>query len=108
VLAFYDGGECMRDLDEHAQALKRPRGYSCEEIGGVAWGWEHDLSTLERLSVTGPTFLSPYGTGCSRYVGTLVTEEGILAAWQQGQADGSQPLVGHWLSMSEVEQILDG
>ena len=35
-LMFYDGGESLRDLEQHSTAVKRPRGYSCEEIGGVA------------------------------------------------------------------------
>ena len=106
VLAFYDGGECMRDLDEHAQAVKRPRGYSCEEIGGVAWGWESDLSSLERLSVTGPLFVSPYGTGCSRYVDVLRAEDGFYATWEQSQADLSQPLVLNVVSRQSAEAIL--
>jgi len=106
VLAFYDGGECMRDLDEHAQAVKRPRGYSCEEIGGVAWDWEADLSTLERLSVTGPLFVSPHGTGCSRYVDVLQTEDRFYATWEQSQADLSQPLVMNTLSREAAEAIL--
>ncbi|NQV28344.1 MAG: exo-alpha-sialidase, partial [Rhodopirellula sp.] len=36
-LFFYDGGESLRNLDEHSTAVKRPRGYSCEELGGVAY-----------------------------------------------------------------------
>jgi hypothetical protein len=106
VLAFYDGGECMRDLDEHAQAIRRPRGYSCEEIGGVAWGWEDDLSSLERLSVTGPAFVSPRGTGCSRYVDVLQTEDAFYVTWEQSQTDLSQPLVLNILSRQAAEEIL--
>lgn len=106
VLAFYDGGECMRNLDEHAQAVSRPRGYSCEEIGGVAWGWEEDLSTLERLSITGPAFVSPQGTGCSRYVDVLETAEGFYATWEQSQADLSQPLVLNRVSREAAETLL--
>jgi hypothetical protein len=106
VLAFYDGGECMRDLDEHVQALKRPRGYSCEELGGVAWGWEADLRSLERLSLTEPTFVSPYGTGASRYVDVLQTRDRFYATWEQSQPDLSQPLVMHTLSYRDVADIL--
>lgn len=108
VLAFYDGGECMRDLDEHAQAVRRPRGYSCEELGGVAWGWEEDLSSLERLSITGPAFVSPYGTGCSRYVDVLATDDAFYATWEQSQADRSQPLVMNVLDREQAEAILGG
>ena len=48
----------------------------------------------------------PHGTGCSRYVATVVTEDGIFANWQQSQPDLSQPLVGHFLSMEKVTEIL--
>lgn len=106
VLAFYDGGESMRNLDAHAQAVERPRGYSCEELGGVAWAWEDDLSAIERLSVNLPAFVSPWGTGCSRYVDVLETEDGFTATWQQSQADLSQPLVTNFLSQEKAEKIL--
>jgi hypothetical protein len=105
---FYDGAECLRSLEENPLAHKRPRGYSCEEIGGAFWGGDDRFPAMARLSVLEPMFFSPWGTGCSRYVSTLVTEAGILATWQQGQADGSQPLVGRFLPMGEVERILEG
>jgi hypothetical protein len=53
-----------------------------------------------------PAFISPHGTGCNRYVGTCVTETALYATWQQSQPDLSQALVGHALSMEQVEQIL--
>lgn len=105
-VCFYDGAESLRRLDENPRALKRPRGYSCEEIGGALWLPGESFAGAERLSDTAPLFVSPFGTGCSRYVSTLATEDGILAAWQQGQADGSQPLVGHWVSMADIRPIL--
>jgi len=105
---FYDGAECLRSHGENPLARKRPRGYSCEEIGGAFWGWEGAFPALTRLSQLQPMFVSPWGTGCSRYVSTLATASGILATWQQGQADGSQPLVAHTLPMDEVEQVLSG
>ena len=61
-----------------------------------------------RLSLVKPLFVSPHGTGSSRYVSTLVTEAGILATWQQSQPDRSQPLVGRFLGMDEVRQLLAG
>lgn len=106
VLAFYDGGESMRPYEEHAQAVRRPRGYSCEEIGGVAAASAADLSVNERLSVNFPFFVSPTGTGCSRYVDVLSTEEGFFATWQQSQADHSQPLVMNVLARQEAEALL--
>ncbi len=106
ALMFYDGGECVRDLDEHATAVKRPRGYSCEELGGVAYVCSGDLHSISRLSVTEPMFISPHGTGCSRYVDVLATEDGFYATWQQSQADGSQPLVMNHVTREDVESLL--
>jgi hypothetical protein len=100
---FYDGAECIRDHEESARAHSRPRGYSCEEIGGAFFGWDEDFPKVERLSVTAPMFVSPYGSGCSRYVSTLTTEQGIFAVWQQAQTAGSQPLVGHRLDWESLD-----
>jgi len=107
-LYFYDGAECVREHKQNANAVKRPRGWSCEEIGGLAWGWDDDYPHMEPLSVTAPLFVSPYGTGCSRYVSTLVTDDAVYATWQQSQEDLSQPLVGHSLTMEQVEKLLQG
>ena len=108
AIYFYDGAEALRQLDENRQARSRPRGYSCEELGGALFGWEDEFPHLMRLSRLQPFFVSPWGTGCSRYVDCLVTPDGILATWQQSQADESQPLVGHFLSQERVERILGG
>lgn len=105
-LYFYDSCECLRQLDENPKAVSRPRGWSCEEIGGIAVCLDSDLSHIESLSIESPLFVSPYGTGCSRYVATLVDENGIFATWQQSQDDLSQPLVGHYLPMDRVAEIL--
>jgi hypothetical protein len=35
-----------------------------------------------------------------------MTKDGIFATWQQSQDDLSQPLVGHFLSMDRVREIL--
>lgn len=105
-LYFYDSCECLRQLDDHATAVKRPRGWSCEEIGGLAWGCDAAFPKIRSLSVEAPLFVSPKGTGCSRYVSTLITRDGILATWQQSQDNSSQPLVGHFLANEEVAVIL--
>lgn len=105
-LMFYDGGESLRNLDEHSQAVKRPRGYSCEELGGAAYIVNGDLTTVERLSRNLPFFISPHGTGCSRYVDVLATEDGMFATWQQSQPDGSQPLVMNFVSNDRIAEIL--
>ncbi|PID57765.1 hypothetical protein CSB45_05940 [candidate division KSB3 bacterium] len=105
---FYDGVECVRSHEENARAHKRPRGYSCEEISGAFFGWDESFPQMERLSVLRPLFISPMGTGCSRYIETLVTQDGILATWQQSQENLSQPLVGHFLPMDQVQRILGG
>lgn len=106
-LYFYDGAECVRKLEEHAGARSRPRGYSCEELTGLACGFDHEFPKIERLTVDFPLTVSPYGTGCSRYVSTLTTSEAIHAFWQQSQSDFSQPLVGHTLSLDQVKAILN-
>jgi len=105
-LFFYDGGECVRDLDQHATAVKRPRGYSCEELGGVAYCQNGDLNTVQRLSVNHPMFVSPHGTGCSRYVDVLATADNYIVTWQQSQDDGSQPLVMNVVPRAEIETLL--
>ena len=106
ALFFYDGGECVRNLDQHAAAVKRPRGYSCEELGGLACIQNGDLATVQRLSINQPAFVSPFGTGCSRYVDVLATDDGYYATWQQSQADLSQPLVMHFVSRDDVAKLL--
>lgn len=103
---FYDSCECLRQLDENPAAVKRPRGWSCEEIGGIAAGWDAEFPEMDSITVEAPIFVSPHGTGCSRYVATLTTEEGIFAVWQQSQPDLRQPLVGHFLPMDRVAAIL--
>ena len=106
LLAFYDGGECVRQLEEHGGAVHRPRGYSCEELGGAAVLLESAPSRNERLSTNLPLFLSPYGTGCSRYVDVLQAPEGFYATWQQSQPDFSQALVMNFLSWEKANEIL--
>ncbi len=106
TLGFYDGAECVRRHDEHAQAVRRPRGYSCEEIGGLLYFVGGDLRSPWRLSANEPLFVSPWGTGCSRYVSALSTREAVHAFWQQSQPDRSQPLVAHALPASEAQRLL--
>ena len=105
-LLFYDGGESLRNLDEHEAAVKRARGYSCEEIGGVAYFVDGDFSHIHRLSKHRPLFISPHGTGCSRYVDVLSTADGFFATWQQSQPDLSQPLVSNFVARADAEAIL--
>ena len=106
-LYFYDGAECLRPLEENARASTRPRGYSCEELGGLAWGWDNEFPKMEKLSIDFPLFISPHGSGCSRYTSALSMQDGsIMATWQQGQSKGSQPLVSNLLSANEVKRIL--
>lgn len=106
AMLFYDGGEAVRNLDEHKAAVKRPRGYSCEEIGGLAVAAVDGISQIERLSVNLPLFVSPMGLGTSRYVDVLRTTEGYYAIWQQSQPDHAQPLVMNFLSHAEVAALL--
>ena len=107
-LLFYCGGECLRSMEEHVTAVQRPRGYSCEEIGGAAYFVNDDVARAERLSDLLPMFMSPMGTACSRYVDVLATSDGFYATWQQSQDDLSQPLVMNFLSMDDATRILAG
>ncbi len=106
TMIFYDGGESLRNLDEHPQAKRRPRGYSCEEIGGLAYTINDRFGEIERLSRMEAAFISPWGTRTSRYVRTLASDEGVFVTWQQGQEDGSQPLVMNVVPWERVESIL--
>ncbi|MFU8793576.1 MAG: exo-alpha-sialidase [Acholeplasmataceae bacterium] len=107
-LVFYDGGESLRQLDEHSQAKKRTRGYSCEEIGGVGFCEDNDINAIERLSVLTPSFLSPFGKRTSRYVNVLKTVKGYYVTWQQSQEDFSQPLVLNFVPHEVVNKIING
>ena len=104
-LYFYDGAECLRSLDENLAGIKRPRGFSCEEIGGMGIGYDSQFPEIMRFSDDFPMFISPQGTGCSRYVSTIVTNDGILATWQQSREDYSQPLVSNFLSFESIAEI---
>ena len=106
-LYFYDGAECLRQLDAHKKAVERPRGYSCEELGGLAYGFDRTFTRLHRLSRLEPLFVSPEGTGCSRYVSVLVEEDGgLFATWQRSTRTRSQPLYGHRLTPTRVASLL--
>ena len=107
-LLFYDGGESIRNLDQHSAAVRRPRGYSCEELGGVAYVLDGDLRNVYRLSHDLPAHVSPHGTGSSRYVDVLPTDDGYIATWQQSQTDFSQPLVMNLVDRRQIEQFLTG
>lgn len=105
---LYDGAECMRPLDENPQAASRPRGYSCEELGGALWSPDDHPAALRRLSRWAPLFVSPHGTGCSRYLSLVRIGDELVALWQQGQPDGSQPLVARRLRWARVVELLAG
>ncbi len=106
-LYFYDGAECLRQLDSHKNSVARPRGYSCEELGGLAYGFDRDFPQMRRLSRLAPLFISPEGTGANRYVSVLKERDGsLLATWERSSATRSQPLVGHRLSAARIETLL--
>jgi hypothetical protein len=105
-LAFYDGAECLRHHTENAKAVSRPRGYSCEEIAGLAVFEGDDINAIERISVEAPLFVSPWGTGSCRYIHCTAGKRGIYATWQQSRETGEQPLVMNFLSWDEVRRVL--
>ncbi|MDA0334561.1 MAG: exo-alpha-sialidase [bacterium] len=107
-LYSYDGAECLRPHETHHQGVRRPRGHSCEELGGVAWGLDQDFPRgVRRLSVMAPCFVSPAGTGCNRYVSAITDDDGMFAIWQQSNRRKAQPLMGHRLSPRRLRSILD-
>jgi len=106
TLVFYDGGECLRNHSAHPMGVERPRGYSCEELGGLGYVVDQDFSEVIRLSETAPYFVSPWGTGASRYASALLTAESVWAFWEQSQQSGAQPLVSNTLEMGRVEELL--
>lgn len=106
-LYFYDGAESMRPLKVHVRGVVRPRGYSCEELGGLAYGFDRQFPRLYRLSRLQPLFVSPEGTGCSRYASVLTEADGgLFAIWQRSTSTRSQPLFGHRLTPARVESLL--
>jgi hypothetical protein len=105
-LVFYDGGECMRNLEEHEKARTRPRGYSCEELAGLAASTDPGLGDIERISTLLPRFVSPSGTGCVRYIDVTSGSRGVYATWQQSTATRAQPLMMNMLSHDDVAHIL--
>lgn len=105
ALLFYDGLECVRQHDQNPRGVLRPRGFSCEELGGAMAGLDAEFPVFERLSCLAPLFVSPHGTGCSRYVDVVRTPDGFLATWQQSQDDLSQPLVGNFLPLADARSL---
>ncbi|MGB9677836.1 MAG: exo-alpha-sialidase, partial [Candidatus Ratteibacteria bacterium] len=105
-LYFYDGAECLREHQQSEKGVKRPRGYSCEEIGGLAYGFDSYFPEIYRLSLYFPLFVSPYGTGCNRYVSAFWDGEKIYAIWQRSISDFSQPLFINIVDVEEIERIL--
>jgi hypothetical protein len=105
-LMLYDGGECMRKLEEHGQARRRPRGYSCEELGGVAVIRSGETFSFERLSLNAPTMVSPWGTGSARYANVCFVDDRVYVTWQQSREDESQPLVMNTVNMRDIERAL--
>jgi len=103
---FYDGAECIREHPQNEKGVHRPRGYSCEEIGGLAWGFDEEFPRIRRLSRHFPLFVSDQGTGCSRYVSAIHNGENLAVCWQKSMADFSQPLVFHSLDKKEISEIL--
>jgi hypothetical protein len=105
-MVFYDGAECVRRHDENTRAVSRPRGYSCEEIGGLAVYGSDRVDEIRRISRINPLFISPWGTGCSRYIHTSSLPDKVIAMWQQSQTSGAQPLVMHTLSWDDIRSVV--
>jgi len=103
---FYDGAECIRQHSQSEKGVKMPKGYSCEEIGGIAYGLDSEFPKIHRLSKYFPIFYSPEGSGCSRYVSSFSDDKKIYVTWQRSFPDFSQPLVMNIVELEEIEKIL--
>jgi hypothetical protein len=75
-------------------------------LGGCGYFEDGEMNDFRRLSLLYPMFVSPDGTGSSRYVDVLESEEGFYAVWQQSQKDFSQPLVMNFLPRDKAEKLL--
>lgn len=105
-LIMYDGGECMLPLDSHSEENNINKGYSCEELGGLALYSGSPLIYKDRISLHTPMFISHSGTGCSRYVSLLQTKDGIYCSWQQSGQLGEQSLVLNFVTNEQILTIL--
>lgn len=106
TLVFYDGGESIHCLDDDPRKQGKPRGYSCEELGGLGYFTGVDLHDIQRISRYFPEFVSSEGTGCRRYVDVARVNGGYLATWQQSRGDSAQPLLSNFVTDAEVEVLL--
>ena len=105
-MVFYDGAECMRPHEQNRKGVRRPRGYSCEEIAGLAAYTGEAIGEIERISKNTSLFTSPWGTNSCRYIHTCATKGGVYATWQRSGPSEAQALVLNFLSWEEIRYIL--
>ena len=107
-LYFYDGCECVREHEQSDRGVERPRGHSCEELGGLAYGVDADFPAVTSLTPLFPLFVSPLGTGSTRYVHAMADEPSgdLMAVWQQSNANRAQPLMFRRLPADQVAALL--
>lgn len=75
-LGFYDGGAAVEE--------------NYEERTGIVQSW--DLRHFHRLSVEGPSLVSPHGSGSLRYLDAVVLDDAILYYYEYARPDGSHEL----------------
>ena len=80
---YYDGGASMSE--------------NYEERTGLVQTW--DLRRFHRLSQSGPTIVSPHGSGSLRYVDAVVFDDALYFYYEMCRADGS-----HELRMNRIER----
>jgi len=78
-------------------------------LGGIAYCFDQEFPLkFHRLSTLFPEFISPFGTGASRYHTLVPLSNGnLLGIWQQSSNNSSQKLIGNILPnyAQEIEKI---
>ena len=97
---YYDGAECVRELEQNKVGIIRSRGHSCEELGGLFI--QKNDGELKRISLKFPMFISPFGSGCCRYISSYALSEGVITIWQQSQNSFAQSLVATYYSFDDL------
>ena len=76
-------------------------------MGGLTYGFDREFPAQHRLSRLEPLFVSPEGTGASRYVSVMSEADGgLFATWERSTPTRSHPLFGHRLNAARVTSIL--
>jgi len=99
---WFGGGECMRDLDEHKHAAKRPRGYFCKEL--VGWAGLRMMNSMvlnvcRELNLPLPAPMARDQADTWTYSQPRMP---VFSTWQQSQDEKSH----RWLEILSIKLTL--